>query len=151
MKELKELVVELNEILDTNNFNYEVVKVALNIEEANNENRIPLTREVREILETLALIKADEIFNTKIYIHKAIEQKREQFENFINRQVALTDEDTLNNIEVKVYEEGLYMEFISARNSLKVFITNNYKVIRKPRNIKEIDNYYMNNLNIKVY
>jgi hypothetical protein len=100
-----------------------------------------------------ALYEVNEILDLAIYEaenkQQSLEEKIvENFENikniekiqkFKNREFILTGDSTIENIEGILYKEGLYLVIKGTRNEIKIFINNNNQIIRKPRNIKEIE------------
>ena len=159
---MERLKNELNKILDTGIINYAAIQRAKELQEKNNNNKIKLNGQLIEIFELLTLIEVDQptdpstdpsTIENKIKkaIYKAIEQKKEQFIKYIDRQVYFTNHDRLEMVEVFIYDKGIYLNFLGFRNNLNIFIDNNFKVIRKPKKLIQLERYFYNNLYIDVY
>jgi hypothetical protein len=85
------------------------------------------------------LIKGEEII-IKGYLKIGAEQKKEQFEKFLDRIFYLTS-DTQWNGEVITSKEGMYFTLENARSKFQVFVNCNGQVERKPKNLTNTKKY----------
>ena len=85
-------------------------------------------------------IKTDDQRNALEALEIAISQKFDQFDAFMNRQVYLTSDASWTG-RIEVYPAGYYINLEGTRSGFQAFVLGD-TVIRKPRNLGQMEGYY---------